>query len=137
LTIGELFEQSTNHVDLQALIMFLVLEKQVLSMDDDQKELELYFLPKHKERMNKELIDYKRKMKMKYGPSVFEVSDDRKVYYVLAFTERQARFIANNNLIKVNEIKTCDLDQPMTLNGIDTTFRMMIKDKKPCILGGH
>lgn len=106
-------------------------------MDDDQKELELYFLPKHKERMNKELIDYKRKMKMKYGPFVFEVVDGQRVYYVLAFSEKQARFIANNNLINVDEIKTCDLDQLMTLNDVDMTFRTMIKDKKPCVLGGY
>ena len=49
-----------NFESLSLLIEFLVLEKQVLTFEDDVKELDLYFLPKHKERMNKLLLEYKK-----------------------------------------------------------------------------
>lgn len=139
MLIREVFEHATNNkdIDLQALIMFLVFEKEVLTMDDDIKELDLYLLPKHKERMNQELIAYKKKMNMNYDPFVFEIKDGHETHYVLAYTEKQARFIASEKLLMVNEIKTCDLDQLMTLNGRNTTFRTLIKGKVPSVLGGH
>lgn len=41
------------------LIEFLVLEKQALTWDDNEKELNLYFKPNNKKRMNKLLLEYK------------------------------------------------------------------------------
>ena len=47
MTIKELFEGAIEQkmIDLQALIIFLTLEKKALSMDDSAAELDLYFLP--------------------------------------------------------------------------------------------
>src|SRR5699024_8220420 len=100
-------------LDLQALIMFLVFEKQVIKMDDDIKELDLFFLSKHKKRMNDELIAYKKKLNMKYKPYVFKVKSKRGTFYIYAKSEKQAKYIATENFIKVDDIKTCDLDKEM------------------------
>lgn len=137
MLVRELFKKSSDYVDLQALIMLLVFEKKVLSMDDDAKELNLYFLPKHKERMNKELRKYKKKLNMKYKPYVFEVKHGDRTTYIYANDEGQARYLAHRNLIKVDEIRTCDLDELVHTNGMNTTFRVLTKNKKPQILGGN
>ena len=44
---------------LTLLIEFLVLEKKALTWESNYKELDLYFLPKHYERMTKLLLKYK------------------------------------------------------------------------------
>lgn len=44
---------------LSLLIEFLVLEKKVLTWESDYKELDLYFKPNNKKRMNNLLLDYK------------------------------------------------------------------------------
>lgn len=137
MLIKDLFEEATknDYVDLQALIMFLVFEKEVLSMESNTKELDIYFLEKHSERMNHELRNYKKKMNINYGLQVFAVINDKKTNYILAYTEKQARFIASEHLIKVDHIKICNLDDYMTYNGTDMTFRTLIEGKKPSILG--
>lgn len=47
------------------LIEFLVLEKKVLTWDDDKKELQLYYKPNNKARMNQLLLEYRRKQHVK------------------------------------------------------------------------
>ncbi len=61
MTLKEVYENAIleDYESLQLLIEFLIFEKQVLTFEDDSKELDLYFLPKHKERMNKLLMEYK------------------------------------------------------------------------------
>lgn len=44
---------------LTALIEFLIFEKKVLQWTDDKSELDLYFKPNNKPRMNKLLLEYK------------------------------------------------------------------------------
>ena len=50
MTIRELFEAALENKDenLQALIMFVVLEKKVHDWNDDKSVLDVYFLPKHR-----------------------------------------------------------------------------------------
>lgn len=140
MLVRELFEDANknDYTDLQALVLFLVFEKGVISMDDDTNKLDLYFLEKHNDRMNKELRSYKQKMNMKYKPQVYEIKPDKGQYvYIYAHNEQQAKFIANKNLIKVNEIRVCDLDELLNLNGKDMTARTIIQNKQaPSILGG-
>lgn len=52
-------ESELNSEWLTTLIEFLILEKKVLSWDSSIRELDLYFKPNNKERMNKLLIEYK------------------------------------------------------------------------------
>ncbi len=49
MNIRELLEMASesNYVDLQALIMFLVFEKEVHSLEDNSSALDLYFVEKH------------------------------------------------------------------------------------------
>lgn len=138
MTIKELFEKSMKKdcQDLQALIMFLVFEKETLSMDDPQTALNLYFMDKHRKRMNQELQDYKKEMNMSYGAQVYEIKTSSETLYVLAYTEKQARFIAGSNLINIEKIKCCHLDMLMSINGVDRKLKNIIKDKKVGILGG-
>mgnify|MGYP001222849922 FL=1 len=121
-----------DYIDLQALILFLVYEKQVLTLEDDSKELDLYFLDKHKERMNKELRIYKKKIGLKYGMQVYKFKrNDHEFMYVLAKSIEQAKFMMANYEYK--EIRICDLDKEMS-NGL--TLKEIIKGKTPQILGG-
>src|SRR5690625_5881190 len=73
LQVKELFERSAKagYLDLQALIMFLVFEKDVLAMEDSAEKLKVYYQDKHSERMNEELNAYKSKMNMKYDTALY------------------------------------------------------------------
>lgn len=139
LDIKELFDYANKNqfADMQALIMFLVFEKQVVSMYDGTTALDLFFLDKHHDRMNQELKDYKAKMKMKYKANVFHIESRNKSVYVYAYSEAQAKQEANSHLLQVDSITACYMDDLMTLNGKDMTFRTMVQDEKvPTILGG-
>lgn len=148
LPIKELFEFAidNHYVDLQALIMFLVFEKQVLTMEDDEKELDLYHLAKHKERMTREMMNYKRKMKMNYKPKVFEITTADHTYnriYILAMHKKQAESFCYQNLYKPIGIRLCDDDMLMTqeIKGKEvnlTIMQIINKAKKiPSFLGGY
>ncbi|GGJ61824.1 hypothetical protein GCM10007111_24930 [Virgibacillus kapii] len=64
MKIRELYEESIkgDHGSLSLLIEFLVFEKRVLSFDDHISELDLYFKPNNKAKMNRLLLDYKNKI---------------------------------------------------------------------------
>lgn len=64
MILKELYEESIkgNHESLSLLIEFLVFEKKVLTFDHDKKELDLYFKPNNRPRMNKLLLEYKSKL---------------------------------------------------------------------------
>lgn len=49
---------------LTLLIEFLVFEKEVLTFEADIKELDLYYKPNNRKRMNKLLLEYKEKLKL-------------------------------------------------------------------------
>lgn len=140
MSIKEVFEFaiSEGYTDLQVLIMFLVFEKEVLKMEDDAKELDLYFLEKHHEKMNRELHAYKQKMNISYPPAAYEIkTENGGLRYIYAKTEKQARYIAGRHLIKIDEIKKVDPDMLMNFNGRDMTMKTILKSRKaPEILGG-
>src|SRR5690625_4322680 len=99
MTLGEVLEQAIENdlKDLQALVLFLVQEKEVLTFDDDSSELDLYFLEKHNERMNQELHAYKAKLNMEYNPIVVKfLKSDSKFIYVLVNNLREAKHTERN-----------------------------------------
>lgn len=61
MDLRELYNESiaNEFESLSLLIEFLVLEKEVLTWKSDCKELDLYFKPNNKQRLNKLLIEYK------------------------------------------------------------------------------
>ena len=65
MTIKELYteaiklESESGGDSLTLLIEFLVLEKKVLTWTSDYKELDLYFKPNNKEKINKLLLEYR------------------------------------------------------------------------------
>ena len=50
-----------NHEPLKMMIEFLVKEKKVISLDDDESAMDLYFKPNNADRMNKLLKEYMQK----------------------------------------------------------------------------
>ena len=96
MNLREVLEDAMNKdlIDLQALIMFLVMEKEVLTLEDDVSELDLYFLERHHKRMNAELHAYKRKMSMQEKPCAWRVYTDNETLYIYAKNELQARSYA-------------------------------------------
>src|SRR5699024_6262575 len=136
MTLNELYDLAIKHdyLDLQALIMFLVYEKKVLKMEDDSSELDLYFLEKHKERMNKELHAYKAKLGMEYSPRVYKfIKNDSNFMYVFAKSLDQSKFLISRQNYQWNEIKIVDEQKGMD-NGL--TLKEITEGKEPTILGG-
>lgn len=132
MTIRELFEAALENKDenLQALIMFVVLEKRVHSWDDDKSVLDVYFLPKHRERMTKLINEYKRKMKLKSSPVHFEINNS---IYVYADDETQARAFCKANGIEVKSIRLLLDDDLFYVDDVLVEIRSLTKNKKaPC-----
>ena len=132
MSIRELFEAALENklVDLQALIMFVVLEKKVHDWDDDKSVLDIYFLPKHHERMTKLLTEYKKKMKLKSPPSHYEVNGS---IYVYAYDESQARAFCKANGIEVKSIRLLLDDDLFYIDDVLVEISSLTKNKKtPC-----
>ncbi len=128
---------SEDDINLQALIMFLVFEKQVLSMEDCQSELKLYFLPKHNARMGEELTRYKRKMKMKDNPSCYKVfTNQGETLYTVAQNETQVKALALSLNFDPLEIKFVPSSKMTNFNGEDKPISEVMKNKNvPSLLG--
>ena len=132
MTLRELFEAALENKDenLQALIMFVVLEKKVHDWNDDKSVLDIYFLPKHRERMTKLINEYKRKMKLKSSPVHFEINNS---IYVYADDETQARAFCYANGIEVRSIRLLLDDNVFYINDTLVEIRSLTKNKKaPC-----
>ena len=132
MTIRELFEAALENKDenLQALIMFVVLEKKVHDWNDDKSVLDVYFLPKHRERMTKLINEYKRKMKLKSSPVHFEINNS---IYVYADDETQARAFCKANGIEVKTIRILLDDDLFYIDDVLVEIRSLTKNKKaPC-----
>jgi len=132
VTLRELFEAALENKDenLQALIMFVVLEKKVHDWNDDKSVLDIYFLPKHRERMTKLINEYKRKMKLKSSPVHFEINNS---IYVYADDETQARAFCYANGIEVRSIRLLLDDDLFYINDTLVEIRSLTKNKKaPC-----
>src|SRR5699024_6252947 len=84
-----------------ALIGFLVFEKEVLTMQDDTNELDLYFQKQHQERMNKELHAYKQKTKLKKRPSFYRVKTHKKTFYVKVMHEHEIAELIKSKILDV------------------------------------
>lgn len=141
MTLRDVFEQSleVKLIDLQVLIMFLVMEKKVHTWDDDVSVLDLYFLPKHQERMSKELLNYKEKIGgMKYPPSHFEVKTSNQTYYILANDEQQAKAFMYANGIRAEEINYVADDDLFYRKGRFFKIKELTKNTKaPYLIGGY
>lgn len=74
MTIREIYEESilNDSYWLQILIEFLVFEKEVLTLENYQSELDLYFKPNNQARMNQLLIEYKNE---KIGGTKNDISE--------------------------------------------------------------
>ena len=132
MTLRELFEAALENKDenLQALIMFVVLEKKVHDWDDDISVLNVYFLPKHRERMTKLINEYKRKMKLKSSPVHFEINNS---IYVYADDETQARAFCYANGIEVKSIRLLLDDDLFYIDDVLVEISSLTKNKKtPC-----
>lgn len=132
MTLRELFEAALENKDenLQALIMFVVLEKKVHDWNDDKSVLDVYFLPKHRERMAKLINEYKRKMKLKSSPVHFEINNS---IYVYADDETQARAFCKANGIEVKSIRLLLDDDLFYIDDVLVEISSLTKNKKtPC-----
>ena len=86
--------------------------------------------------MNKELMQYKQKIKMSNGPFVFEMKQENETVYIYAKNEDEANYIAKKHEVSPHATRICGLDELMEYNGMVTTFKTIVKDKKPQLLGG-
>lgn len=105
MKLGELLQEAIQikAYGLQSLIMFVVFEKQVLSLEDDKQELDLYFKPQHTKRMNQLLIDYQKKLGMQHEPLFYWMTTEEGNYIVKAESEEQARLFTNQAVGPIND----------------------------------
>jgi len=141
LLIKDLLDESIkeNDVNLQALIMFLVFEKKVLSMNDGTHELDLYFLPKHNERMGNELTKFKEKMNMGNSASCYRVyTHEEETVYVKSIDNNQAMLFVKS--MGLNPVTSCYVSESelMLYNGKHQTIKEIIKSMPvPCYIGSN
>lgn len=129
-----------NYQSLILLIDFLVYEKKVLSMEDDEKCLELYLLEKHKEKMNGLLDEYNQSrkiVKVTKEINVFQIRQDDTFYYVAAYTKEQASAFFKNEYGELHEIR---IELPELEvegeDGIHTLRHLIMKTRSfPAVLG--
>ncbi|WP_163536339.1 hypothetical protein [Gracilibacillus sp. YIM 98692] len=93
---------------LQSLIMFVVFEKQVLTLEDDQSELDLYFKPKHHERMKQLLLNYQKTIGIETPLLGYWAETGEEPVTLLAENEEQARELLQRNGYTVKRIKMLD-----------------------------
>lgn len=148
MTVKDYFEwaNKNDYTDLQALIMFLVYEKKVLSFDDTKDKLMYYLQDKFKSRMDEHIKDYKKKLNIKYKPNVYEVLIEPKAYktvYILAVNEKQATSFCFSQMFNPLDINICDLDLLMTkFNKKNEEVNLTVKQLRdqtkeiPSFLGG-
>src|SRR5690554_5990737 len=113
MTIKELLNHAIEDecIDLQALIMFLVFEKKVLDFEQDISELDLYFLDKHRKRMNALITEYKAKMNIIPKKSIYEVRSTGKTYLVKAKTNDELESTCFLNGINIESYRPCLLNE--------------------------
>ncbi len=63
MKIRKLYNQAVEHDEDSLLLMldFLLFEKETIKFEDDESVLDLYFMDKHRAKMNKLLLEYKEK----------------------------------------------------------------------------
>lgn len=118
MTIKECYEDAVRneYVDLYTLILFLVLEKKILTFDDPADKLSFYYQDKFRTKMNDYLIQYKKKNSIKYHPCVYELNVNEKRYktiYIVARDQQQATSYALSLRFKPVGVTTCDIELVM------------------------
>lgn len=124
-------------IDLQALILFLVMEKKTLSMTDHINELDLYFKENNRNRMNQELNKFKKKMKLHYKPKVYKVCTDDRTLYVYANDIHECNYRAARHS---NEVKSINVYTALkvVLNGRIRTIKDITTGiKTPALIGSN
>lgn len=124
------------HYDLQALIMFLVLEKKVLTYDQDIRELDLYVKERNKRRMIPFLKEYKEKMNIEPKPCVFQVFSGDTVYLVKAKTIDELKSLCFLNNISIDHYEIRELDKLHEDNGLIISVRKL-RERKGSIIGKY
>ena len=138
MTIKELLNHAIEDecIDLQALIMFLVFEKKVLDFEQDISELDLYFLEKHRKRMNALITEYKAKMNIMPKESIYEVRSTRKAYLVKAKTNDELESTCFLNGIEIESYRPCLLDELFIEDGKEKTVKQL-RESNQTILGSY
>ncbi|MDX8047591.1 hypothetical protein SH601_16635 [Gracilibacillus sp. S3-1-1] len=100
MKLGELLQEAIdmNAYGLQSLIMLVVFEKQVLTLEDEEKELDLYFEPHNAKRLNQILIDYQKKLGIQHEPLFYWVTAAAGDYIVKAESKEQAEFYIHQSI---------------------------------------
>lgn len=149
MTVKDYFEWAVkrDHIDLYALIMFLVYEKKALSFADTKDKLLYYMQDRFKNSMTNYLTEYKQKLRIHYIPNVYELTTKNLTYstvYILAVNEKQATSFAFSQGFFPTGIRICDSNELMTkFNQKDESLNITIKDLKeqaqevPAYLGGY
>ena len=132
----------TESVDLKAVIMFLIFEKKVITLEDDSEKLAFYLQPKYQKKMNEHIRNYKPKMGMPYEPRAFSCQTTEGTMYVKAYTDEQAFTFLHERGYSIQTVRVTENDLLMhqiERNKItmEATISEMLEQKKqiPSLLG--
>lgn len=137
MLIKELLDDAMEYdqTDIKALIMLVVFDKKVAKLDDDVKELNIYFMQKHRKRMIKELNAYKEKMNMN-KTSYWKVYTKEKVtLYIYAKNESQAKNFATS--LRYMPLKTVYVpdNEIMSIRNTNVPMGSLKAEKTPYLIG--
>jgi hypothetical protein len=132
------------NTDLAVLIMFLVMEKKVLTFEDEVNMLDFYLQPKFATRMNELLTEYKERMNIQPKPNVYEVETKNVVFYVKANHGNIARDLIKQMSLTPIKIDVLPIDYPMILENnkgeiVKTTIKKLRNriNENSVILGSY
>ncbi len=132
------------YIDLQAIILFLYMEKGAISLEDDVSKLEYYMRDQFKGSMNEYITAFKEKQNMKYKPNVYELLTFEKKIYVLAYSEQQAETFVRNQYNVTGGISVIPLEEKFhAWNRMGDRYVTTAKDLRdraervPALLGGY
>lgn len=137
MTIKELLKQSieNEYINLQALIMFLVLEKKVLSFDDEMKDLYFYTQDKFKDRMNPLISEYKKKLNLKPKERLYEVKTNSETLLIVAKTNDELETFCFLNKIEIESYRPCLLDELYVIGEVFKTAKQLTESSDDKVVG--
>lgn len=143
MTVKETFQEASRNdiTSLSSLIMFLVFEKKVLTMEDDAEKLDFYFQKKFHKKMNEHLIAYQAKMNIHHKPFVYCITDHDKerILYVKAPNKEEAvmfvkrmGYEAQDMAVEIEDIDVLkNVDEKKGLATKTTLFKLRDETKDP------
>src|SRR5690554_3725124 len=127
-----------DQLELQVIIMMLVFDKKVVSLEDNVKKLNVFFMKKHRKRMIEEFNKYAKEMNLRRNkPCAWKVyTNKNEILYVYTENELQARTFAISMKYEPLKVAYVPEEELMTVNDVNITIGELTQGKRvPYLIG--